>query len=174
MTSAARFVLPAVLSLGLASCSSMPFGGEETFADRLDEISDNYRDGQKDIRKGRDLVEDGRSDLKKQRERRQRELAGLTEAEQDIRLTREEITRVSASGGRPETLKELGDRIGKLQKRAEEHREEAQDAADDIRDAERKIARGERMIEEGEKKVAEARRRYYDDTGQDIDELASR
>jgi septal ring factor EnvC (AmiA/AmiB activator) len=170
----ARFVLPAILSLSMASCSSMPFGGEETFADRLDDISDSYRDGQKDIRKGRDLVEDGRADLQKQRERRQRELAGLSKAEQDVRLTREEITRVSASGGKPETLEELGDRIRKSEKRANEHREEAQDAADDIRDAERKIARGERMIEEGEEKVAEARRRYYDDTGRDIDELASR
>ncbi|MEE4213406.1 MAG: hypothetical protein V2I43_29535 [Parvularcula sp.] len=171
----ARFALLATASLLLASCSSLPFGGgEETFADRLEDIAENYRNGQKDIERGREMVEDGRSDLKKQRERRQNELQELAKAENDIRLTRQEITRASATGDSPTTLEKLGDRIRDREKDANKHQKEARDAADDIKDAERKIARGERLIEEGERQVAKAREDYYRDTGGDIDQIAGR
>jgi chromosome segregation ATPase len=155
-------------SLALAACASNDSG--DNFADRVGAIEDTWRDGQDDVKKGQELIEEGNDKLASNRKRRERELRGAQEGEERIANLRLQIAQAAAGSESANRIEKMSDNLNDLRKKVKEHKEEAEDAQDDIRDAQKKIARGESLVARGEAAKREAEARYRVDTGRTLSE----
>jgi chromosome segregation ATPase len=161
-------ILLSTASLALVACASNDSG--DSFADRVGAIEETWRDGQEDVKKGQEMVEEGNDKLASNRKRRQRELRGAEEGEERMQTLRLQIAQAAAGTEGTSRIEEMSDKLNDLRKDVEEHREEAEDAEDDIRDAQKKISRGESLIARGEAAKREAEARYRADTGRPLGE----
>ena len=170
-----RGALAALLLAGTAACAS----GGDSFAERVEDIADEWRDGKKDVEKGREMREDARKDLKKAQNkldderdelrRDQREQASAKQAYDAALLLSDAATTATALEDDDSPLSKLQKRVKKAEKEVEDTREDIEDAQDDIRDARKKLAKGEELIKKGERKMIEAETAYKLEPGADPD-----
>ena len=78
-------VLAALLLLGAAGCAS----NDDSFAERVEDIADDWRDGKKDVEKGREMVKDGRKDVRDGQRDLDDERDALRRAERELAVAKE-------------------------------------------------------------------------------------
>ena len=171
-----RGALAALLLVGTAACAS---GGGDSFAERVEDIAEDWRDGKKDVEKGREMREDARKDLRKAQrdldderddlQRDQRELVSAKQAYDAALLLSDAATTATALEDDDSPLSKLQKRVKKAEKEVEDTRDDIDDAQDDIRDARKKLAKGEELIKKGERKMIEAETAYKLEPGADPD-----
>ena len=183
MTDLKTLTLAVLLSTSLAACSSVPLvGGEETFADRIAEIADDWEDGKEKVEKGRKRIEKGRDDISDGEDDLRKHQRKLADAERELRNAQEAynaaLLLASASTQRDpnmagadmaedESLKRLRKQVEKLEKEQRRHREEIDEARDEIQDGRRQVRKGEDLIKEGEREMIEAEAAYRQGGGTD-------
>lgn len=185
MTDLKTFTIAALLGTALTACASVPFvGGEETFADRITEIAEDWEDGKEKVEKGRDRIDDGRDDIRDGEDDLREHTRRLADVQRELRRAQEayDAGLLLASAGaqrdpnmrgaemaEDENLKRLRKQVEKLEKDVREERDEIEDARDEIRDGEKKVRRGEELIREGEREMIEAETAYRQGGGTDPD-----
>lgn len=168
-----RGALAAILLAGTAACSSS--GGN--FADRAEDIAEDWRDGKKDVEKGREAVEDGRKDLKKAQRSLDDERSELRDAERELAVAKEAYnaalvlsdaaSTAAALEDKESPLFKLRKRVNKAEEEVKDSRGDIEDDQKDIRDARKKISKGEERMKKGERQMIEAETAYKLEPGAD-------
>ena len=182
MTDLKTLTIAALLGVSLTACGTI--GGDETFAERISDIADDWEDGREKVEKGRKRIDKGRDDIDDGQDDLREHTRKLADAERDLRRAREAydagLLLASASTQRDpalagvstaedESLKRLRKEVEKLEKEQRKHREEIDDARDEIRSGERQVRQGEDLIREGEREMIEAEAAYRQGGGTDPD-----
>ena len=180
MTDLKRLMLAALMGASLTACGT--FGGEETFADRITEIADDWEDGKEKVEKGRDRIDDGRDDIRDGEDKIREHQRKLADVQRELRRAQEayDAGLLLASAGtqrdpnmagaemaEDENLKRLRKQVEKLEKDVRHHRDEVEEGRDGVRDGEKKVRRGEELIREGEREMIEAEAAYRQGGGTD-------
>lgn len=177
-----RTTLIAASLTAIAACSSVPLvgdDGDDDFGSQIADIADDWKDGKKDVERGRKMIEKGRDDVADGRRKIDRHEDRLRSAERDLTRAREAYNAAlllasanAAPGTRvdpneDETLKRLDDRVDDLEDDVKDNRGEIEEGRKEIRHGERQIQRGEELIKNGERAMIEAEAAYRSSGGSD-------
>ena len=174
-TDLSRGALAALLLVGASACAS----NDDSFAERVEDIADDWRKGQDDVEKGQEMVADGRKDVRKaQREldderdklrRVERELSAAKEAYDAALLLSDAAMTAEALDDKDSPLSRLKKRVEKAEDEVKSTRNDVQGFQKDINDGRKKIEKGEDRIKKGERQKIEAETAYRLEPGADPD-----